>query len=267
MASWRVAKSLNQLLAEINTSAPNRSKVSDGSIGDEDHQSTSSDHNPWCQGWVVTARDFTHDPSNGFDSYAYAEWQRKRCRGDILLNGQRETRVKYIISNRRIASPTQNWAWRTYTGSNPHDRHVHVSVDCTAEGGNMDSVTPWGWSKQEDYMWCKQGDKGTEAVWNLQQRLWFMFDNTLVVDGVYGAGTAVALAAALAPVAWVVDGTVFNRGEVAALEWAVAVKAAKQFGTGQPGPTGPAGPPGPPGPPGKNAEVGVGTVLTVTTAP
>lgn len=146
-----MAKSLDQLLAEINASAPNRSKVSDGSIGDENHQSTDSDHNPWCHGWVVTARDFTHDPNGGFDSYAYAEWQRQRCRGDILLNGQREIRVKYIISNRRIASPTQNWVWRTYTGSNPHDHHVHVSVDCTPEGGYMDSVTPWGWpNSQED---------------------------------------------------------------------------------------------------------------------
>jgi peptidoglycan hydrolase-like protein with peptidoglycan-binding domain len=144
--SWRVAKSLDQLLAEINASAPNRSKASDGAIGDEAHQGTDSDHNPHCCGWVVTARDFTHDPAGGFDSYAYAEWQRKRCKGDILINGVREIRVKYIISNRRIASPTDNWAWRNYTGSNPHDKHAHVSVDCTGEGGYMDSTDPWGWS-------------------------------------------------------------------------------------------------------------------------
>lgn len=145
---WRVAASLDQLLAEINASAPNRSKASDGSIGDEAHwaQGSSSDHNPWCCGWVVTARDFTHDPAGGFDSYAYAEWQRQRCRGDILLNGEREYRVKYIISNRRIASPTDNWAWRNYSGDNPHDHHVHVSVDCTGEGGYMDSTAPWGWT-------------------------------------------------------------------------------------------------------------------------
>lgn len=143
--AWRVAKSLDQLLAEINASAPNRSKASDGSIGDEDHQTTNSDHNAHCQGWVVTARDFTHDPANGFDSYAYADWQRQRCRGDILINGTREIRVKYIISNRRIASPTDNWAWRTYNGENAHDKHCHVSVDCTAEGGYMDSTEPWGW--------------------------------------------------------------------------------------------------------------------------
>lgn len=143
--AWRVARSLDQLLSEINASAPHRSKASDGSIGDEAHQGTDSDHNPWCQGWVVTARDFTHDPAGGFDAHAFADWLQRRCKGEILINGQREIRCKYIISMRRIASPGSGWTWQSYTGSNPHDKHVHVSVDCTAEGGYMDSVQPWGW--------------------------------------------------------------------------------------------------------------------------
>ena len=143
--TWRVAHSLDQLLYEINAAAPGRGKASDGSIGDEDHQSRDSDHNPHCCGWVVTARDFTHDPGGGFDSYLFADWLRHRCAGDILINGQRETRVKYIISNRRITSPERGWAWDDYTGDNPHTHHCHVSVDCTGEGGPMDDTTPWGW--------------------------------------------------------------------------------------------------------------------------
>jgi hypothetical protein len=140
-----VARGLDQLLAEVDASAPNRSKVSDGSIGDAAHQSTVSDHNPHCQGWVVTARDFTHDPVGGFDAHAFAAWLRRRCKGEILLNGQREIRVKYLISLGRIASPGSGFEWRSYSGSNPHDKHVHVSVDCTPEGGYMDSTQPWGW--------------------------------------------------------------------------------------------------------------------------
>ena len=44
--SWYVAHSLDQLLAEINASAPGRNKASDGSIGDANHSNSTSDHNP-----------------------------------------------------------------------------------------------------------------------------------------------------------------------------------------------------------------------------
>lgn len=39
----------------------------------------------------------------------------------------------YVIWNRRIASAasTPPWAWRTYTGSNPHTDHVHISFALT----------------------------------------------------------------------------------------------------------------------------------------
>lgn len=116
--AWRVAKSLDKLLAQINAKFPNRSKVSDGGIGDASHSARESDHNPDDNG-VVCARDYTHDPAHGFDSYAFAD--------QLRLVG--DPRVKYIISNRRISNPSiQGGAWRPYTGSNPHDHHVHVSV-------------------------------------------------------------------------------------------------------------------------------------------
>jgi hypothetical protein len=275
MASWRVAKSLDQLLAEINASAPNRSKVSDGSIGDENHQSTDSDHNPWCHGWVVTARDFTHDPNGGFDSYAYAEWQRQRCRGDILLNGQREIRVKYIISNRRIASPTDNWAWRPYSGKNPHDKHCHVSVDCTAEGGYMDSTDPWGWTAQEDDMatgmLCQLGDKDeayvpgrVSALQATLQRLGFYSGP---IDGIYGNSTRDALKAALAVVNWIVDGTKYWAGEYAALLQVCCVTWGKPGPKGDKGDPGKPGAPGPQGEPGADAILAEGTGLLVVTLP
>lgn len=136
--SWYCGYSLNQLLAEINASAPNRSKRSDGSIGDVAHQSRSSDHNPCTCHNAVCARDYTHDPAGGFDSYAFADWLRQRC------DSGAEQRVKYIISNRRIASQKDSWNWRTYTGSNPHSQHAHVSVLHGPEKFN--DKTAWGWS-------------------------------------------------------------------------------------------------------------------------
>ena len=139
--SWYVARSLDQLLAEINTSAPGRSKASDGSIGDASHSSKESDHNPCDCHDAVCARDFTHDPAGGFDSYAFAHWLADRTRGP-------ETRVKYIISNGKIASGQgQSYPagqWRTYTGSNPHDHHCDVSVRHGAE--LFDNPGGWSWS-------------------------------------------------------------------------------------------------------------------------
>lgn len=119
---WRVAKSLDRLLEQVNQMAPNRKKASDGSIGDEGHQSRDSDHNPWVidgsQG-VVTARDITHDPRNGCDAQAIAD----------AIVASKDKRVKYIIWNRKICSSSvRPWKWRRYGGTNPHTKHIHISV-------------------------------------------------------------------------------------------------------------------------------------------
>lgn len=263
--SWRVAKCLDQLLGEINASAPGRNKASDGSIGDADHQNSNSDHNPWCQGWVVTARDFTHDPGGGFDSYAFADWLRQRCRGDILLNGERETRVKYVISNRQIASPTDNWAWRYYDGSNPHDHHCHVSVDCTGEGGSMDSTDAWGWSGgsagEDDSMLCNYGDKNDKVT--AMQVVGQLCGYTITSDGDYGPATAQMLVD-LNVVGWDTTGHTYGPSEYAKLHQLLGSKSAA--GGGEQGPQGEMGlpgPEGPQGPPGKDG-VGVGAVVTMT---
>lgn len=143
--AWRMAKSLGALradglLGEINARAPTRNRASDGGIGDAAHAKRRSDHNPCHCHRVVCARDFTHDPAGGFDSYAFAEWLRGR-----VLHG--EDRVKYCISNGRIFSGRgqQHPAglWRPFTGKNKHTTHVHVSV--RHPPNHFDDETPWGW--------------------------------------------------------------------------------------------------------------------------
>jgi peptidoglycan hydrolase-like protein with peptidoglycan-binding domain len=137
VSTWRVAKSLDKLLAQINALAPGRSKASDGAIGDSAHASRDSDHNPWYVAlgtrWV-TARDFTHD-SRKFDAHSFAE----------TLRISRDKRIKYVISNRRIfsgpGSVHEAWQWRSYAGSNPHDKHIHVSV--RASGSAVLSTSDW----------------------------------------------------------------------------------------------------------------------------
>jgi hypothetical protein len=129
----REARALTALRNQINAAYPNRSKVSDGGIADARHiKAGASDHIPDRDG-VYHARDFTHCPQNGFDSYEFA---------NRLLAAQ-DPRLKYLISNGRIGSgPTgpQPGRWRKYTGANKHDHHVHVSV----VGGPMqDDDRPW----------------------------------------------------------------------------------------------------------------------------
>jgi hypothetical protein len=138
--SWRIAKSLDALLAQLNALYPHRDKSSDGSIGDLRHQhESSSDHNPHLTDShgqpVVTARDFTNDPINGMPSQELAE----------RLVASRDARIKYVISNKKIVSGTGQdhapWVWRDYTGVNPHNHHVHLSVK--SDEAHFDNIAPW----------------------------------------------------------------------------------------------------------------------------
>lgn len=129
--AYRVAKSILHLFLQWNNAHPNRSKRSDGTIGDAAHATRESDHNPWVKNGnvgVVTAGDYTHDPAHGADANALAEGIRQ----------SQDPRVKYLIWNRRIcrsyAKKLPNghaiapWTWASYEGSNPHTGHLHVSV-------------------------------------------------------------------------------------------------------------------------------------------
>lgn len=141
--SWRVARSLDTLLAEINAAAPHRDKAADGSIGDASHSSRYSDHNPNAAG-VVRARDFTHDPAGGCHAGEIAEAVRAlgAANGHPALGPG-----AYVIWNWRIASDTYGWVWRDYTGSNGHTHHCHVSVATSASG--YDSTAPWGITEED----------------------------------------------------------------------------------------------------------------------
>lgn len=134
--SWRLAKSLERLRAQVNSAVPGRSKTSDGSIGDAAHASRTSDHNPYIKDksgvGVVRAIDITHDPKGGFDSYKFADYL--RTKGD--------KRIRYIISNYRIANPGQPWRpYKCPPNKNPHDHHVHISVSESAS--LYDDASDW----------------------------------------------------------------------------------------------------------------------------
>ncbi len=135
-ATWRVAKSLVTLRAEIDARWPNRDRRTDGTIGDSAHcgPGRSSDHCPNSAG-VVRALDIDSD---GIPAGWLAEHVRQRGKnGDPRLrNGG------YVIFNKRIASEVQGWIWRTYTGASPHKDHIHFSISKDATG--FDGSGGWG---------------------------------------------------------------------------------------------------------------------------
>ena len=89
---------------------PKRKRLSDGLLPSLEHikQNPDSDHN------TGLAVDITHDPANGVD-----------C-AELFKKLRDDERVDYLIFNRRIWSRT-NGA-RDYTGSNPHTKHIHISI-------------------------------------------------------------------------------------------------------------------------------------------
>lgn len=136
--TWRVAKSLEVFRGQLDGAAPSRSRTHDGGIGDDNHRNRSSDHNPWCgpvQGlWVVTARDFTHDPDRGVDIDELTD----------QLVASRDPRIKYLIANSLILDTRPRfkpWTWQKYTGPNPHEKHFHLSV--SEDPALFDSETLW----------------------------------------------------------------------------------------------------------------------------
>lgn len=118
--AWKLAPALAALISDVNDQWPGRSKASDGTIGDAAHAARKSEHNPNREpgddvpDGYVTAADITSD---GIDA--------KRLI-DAMIN---DRRTWYVIHKGRIRSRTYQFADRPYTGSNPHNGHIHISLN------------------------------------------------------------------------------------------------------------------------------------------
>jgi hypothetical protein len=119
--SWKLSKAAAQLREQIDDCYPERSRKSDGTLGDSRHSARKSDHNPDKNGWV-RALDITSDLGVSSDETADLVEQIRK-----YAKKAKKKRISYIIYNGRIASPILNWKWRKYRGSNPHKAHFHCS--------------------------------------------------------------------------------------------------------------------------------------------
>jgi hypothetical protein len=126
--AYYLAPSLVSLRDEINRAHPRRDKTSDGWIGDTAHAARRSDHNPdYSSGGVVRAIDVDKD---GIDT---AKLLRIACACPS---------TEYVIWNRKIYTRSNGFRAQAYNGSNPHDKHMHISIRHTK---TAEAARKWGY--------------------------------------------------------------------------------------------------------------------------
>lgn len=118
----KLCKAGIQLREQFDDSFPDRSRKSDGWLGDARHSLRPSDHNPDAQG-IVRAIDITRNLAGVPDQDLMPD-----VADQIRLTAKRgDKRIAYVIFDGRIASARLGWRWRVYRGSNPHRAHCHIS--------------------------------------------------------------------------------------------------------------------------------------------
>jgi hypothetical protein len=114
------------VLRQATAISPLRLKVSDGLLPSNKHrlQNPDSDHN------LGLAVDLTHDPKHGVDCAV------------IFEKLKEDERVSYLIFKGTIWSKEKKRLGnRRYTGSNPHNKHLHISINAS----HSSDTSPWFW--------------------------------------------------------------------------------------------------------------------------
>jgi hypothetical protein len=114
------------VLKQATAIAPTRKKASDGLLPSAAHikASPNSDHN------TGLAVDLTHDPKKGIDCV------------EIFEKLKEDKRVSYLIFQGKIWSKEKaKQGNRRYAGSNPHNKHLHISID----PAYSTDTSPWFW--------------------------------------------------------------------------------------------------------------------------
>jgi hypothetical protein len=127
MIAKRATPAAIAVLRQATAHCPKRKKASDGLLPSRAHiaASPTSDHNT---GYAV---DLTHDPLGGID-----------CK-KIFQYLKTDKRVKYLIFQGKIWSKDRIVEGdREYTGSNKHNKHLHISIN-DKHGNDTSPWFPW----------------------------------------------------------------------------------------------------------------------------
>lgn len=118
---------------QINKAWPKRDKSSDGWVGDADHQTRPSDHNPDSRGWVH-AIDVDENMGSGDDRNGATAMELANQLIQYAREGKDNGRLKYVVYEDRIASGTHSNSYWTWRGSGyDHKHHIHISFTDKAE--------------------------------------------------------------------------------------------------------------------------------------
>jgi hypothetical protein len=127
MIAKRATPAAIAVLRQATALRPKRKKASDGLLPSKAHISASpnSDHNT---GYAV---DLTHDKLSGID-----------C-ANLFQQLKADKRVKYLIFQGKIWSKDRaDEGDREYTGSNKHNKHLHISIN-DKHGHDTSPWFPW----------------------------------------------------------------------------------------------------------------------------
>jgi hypothetical protein len=166
--AWYKAAWIPPFFAALNERFPGRNRGTDGTIGDPDHQDSPSGHNPddtpgskpertdadsKPEVRAADASSSLGDPRHGMQAVVDA----------ILRTPRDRDRLIYIIFNGSIWRAASGWRRETYTGSDKHRTHVHLSghPDADDDGAPWTSIlTLGGTGMAEDY-----GSMGNPDGW------------------------------------------------------------------------------------------------------
>ena len=132
---WRVDEGLAVLIAQWKQEHPGAVVYT---IGDADHASRSSEHNPEPDGSEPGADYGEVDAADFMIGHGVTHADLQELRDQLVAH--RDARLWYVIWDGKItSSTTKPWTERDYSGKDQHTDHAHVSVNDKFDK----NITPW----------------------------------------------------------------------------------------------------------------------------